>query len=87
MSCLAPDQPKRYCKECERYGYPKQEIIVLTTYGGRDTNICNLDGSKHLHQFSYSKYIFDHYDDSDNIEVAKWPKRMAINTRAKGSKK
>lgn len=61
MSCLAPEPNKRHCKECTRQGYPEQEIIILTTYGGRDTNILNLDGSKHIHLYSQQKWDWDHY--------------------------
>ena len=63
MSCSqqTPQPHARYCEECTKNGYPDQEIIILTTYGGRDTNIVNLDGSKHQHLFNRQKYEWDHY--------------------------
>ena len=69
MSCLTPDQPKRFCKECQLQGYPEQEIIILSTYGGRDTNVLNLDGSKHYHLFSFETYIFQHYEDDSIRDI------------------
>jgi len=72
MFCIAPDQPKRYCPECARQGYPKQEIIVLSTFGKRETSVCNLDGSKHLHKFNRAQWDWDHYEDSS--EIPKWAK-------------
>ena len=55
-SCIAPD-PKnhRLCEECEKGGY-EVEVLVLTTYGGRDTHIVNLDGTIHVHFDDEAKY-------------------------------
>lgn len=53
---------KRTCKICQDNGFPGQEVIKLSTYGGRDANKVNLDGSKHYHLFSLKKWDWNHYD-------------------------
>jgi hypothetical protein len=46
---------KRLCQECKKSGYDI-EVIRLSTFGQRDTNLVNLDGSKHLHFYSPNEY-------------------------------
>jgi hypothetical protein len=57
---------KRICKECKKSFYDI-EIIKLSTYGQRDSNLVNLDGSKHLHLYNHDAYNWSSLTSQDNI--------------------
>jgi hypothetical protein len=51
LNISPPISNKRICRECEKSGY-KIEVIILTTYRGWDSNLVNLDSSRHVHFFN-----------------------------------
>ena len=48
-----------FCPECAKSGYDKEEIMIPSTSGQRDTNILNLDDSRHVHLFDIKKYLWN----------------------------
>ena len=81
--CLAPDPRRRLCPECKKSGH-EVEVLVLTTFRG-DRHVVNADDSStHVHLYSNSAWMFNHYSNDENTEISKWPKRNAVRSRHKG---
>ena len=57
---MTDNSNKRICSECKKSEY-EQEVIGLTTFGGRDRNLVNLDGSPHTNFYSRQKWERKHY--------------------------